>query len=82
MLREKSGADQQRALDRPIFDPARLPRLQRKRAAMIEEGLESAAPVILARALIATVSAAVHQAMSRAWLGGEARARPRRWRSI
>lgn len=61
---------EQRALARLIFDPARLPRLQRKLAAMIEARLEGEGdlPPIMA----ATAAAAAQLALLRLWLAGEA----------
>lgn len=62
---------QQRALARVIFDPGRLPKLQRKLAAMIEGRLEGAMSVDVPHALIATAAAAGQLAMLRMWLVGE-----------
>lgn len=62
---------ERRALGRVIFDPVRLPKLQRKLAAMIEERLEGTAPVAVPHALIATAAAAAQLAMLRMWLVGE-----------
>ena len=55
MLRLRMMLDhvwEQRALGRVIFDPARLPKLQRKLAAMIEERLEGTAPVAVPHARV------------------------------
>ncbi|MGH6615706.1 MAG: TetR/AcrR family transcriptional regulator [Sphingomonas sp.] len=62
---------EQRALARVIFDPDRLPRLQRKLAAMIGERLERTMPDTTSRALVATAAAAAQLAMLRLWLAGE-----------
>lgn len=62
---------ERRALGRVIFDPGRLPQLQRKLAAMIDERLEGTTPVAVQRALMATAAAAAQLAMLRMWLVGE-----------
>ncbi|QNA86278.1 TetR/AcrR family transcriptional regulator [Sphingomonas sp. So64.6b] len=67
---------QQRALGRVIFDPGRLPRLQRKLAAMIDERLDGGIldggiSAHVPHALIATAAAAGQLAMLRMWLAGE-----------
>lgn len=62
---------EQRALARVIFDPDRLPRLQRKLAAMIDERLERTMPDTASRTLVATAAAAAQLAMLRLWLAGE-----------
>ena len=62
---------ERRALGRVIFDPGRLPQLQRKLAAMIDERLEGTTPVAVPRALMATAAAAAQLAMLRMWLVGE-----------
>jgi AcrR family transcriptional regulator len=62
---------EQRALARVIFDPDRLPRLQRKLAAMIGERLDRIMPDTASRTLIATAAAAAQLAMLRLWLAGE-----------
>jgi AcrR family transcriptional regulator len=62
---------QQRALARVIFDPGRLPKLQRKLAAMIGERLDGGISVDVPPALIATAAAAGQLAMLRMWLVGE-----------
>ncbi|MGY4397490.1 AcrR family transcriptional regulator [Sphingomonas sp. UYAg733] len=61
---------QQRALARVIFDPDRLPKLQRRLAAMIDERLEGVSAT-MPHALIATAAAAGQLAMLRMWLVGE-----------
>ncbi len=62
---------QQRTLARVIFDPGRLPKLQRKLAVMIEGRLEGAISADVPHALIATAAAAGQLAMLRMWLVGE-----------
>ena len=62
---------EQRALSRVIFDPGRLPKLQRKLAAMIDERLGGTTPAAVPRELIAAAAAAGQLAMLRMWLVGE-----------
>lgn len=63
---------EQRAFGRALFEPALLPKLQRKLAGMIEARLPDAVPEGPPPALVAMGAAAGQLAMLRMWLVGEA----------